>query len=206
MVDGVILAGGQSRRMGQDKALLSLGGRTLLQRVIDVLAPICSELILVTNDPERYTSFALRAVPDIFPGTGSLGGLYTGLAASRSEGAVAVACDMPFLNAALLNYLVEQSSDVDAVVPDLSTVAATAGDRPKAKQLDLHPLHAVYRRACLAPIEEQLRAGDLRMMGFFERVKVRYVKRADVMRFDQQLRSFFNVNTPEEWAQAEAFV
>jgi molybdopterin-guanine dinucleotide biosynthesis protein A len=206
MVDGVILAGGQSRRMGQDKALMSLGGRLLIQRVIDVLAPMCAELILVTNDPDRYAHFALRTVHDVFPGAGSLGGLYSGMAASASDTAIAVACDMPFLNGALLQYLVEQSSAADAVVADLSTAARSAADQPKAKQLDLHPLHAVYRRACLAPIEKQLRAGDLRMMGFFERVNVRYVKRAEVLRFDTQLRSFFNVNTPEEWAEAESLV
>ena len=81
--------------------------------------------------------------------------------------------------------------------------AVHAAEKRKAKQLDLHPLHAVYRRACLAPIEAQLRAGDLRMMGFFAQVRTRYVSRAEALRFDLQLRSFFNVNTPEEWAEAE---
>jgi molybdopterin-guanine dinucleotide biosynthesis protein A len=206
MVDGVILAGGQSRRMGQDKALMVLGGRTLLQRVIDVLAPICAELILVANEPERYARFALKTVSDVFPGAGSLGGLYSGLAASRSESVIAVACDMPFLNASLLGYMEEQSREADAVVPDLSAATLSPGEKPKAKQLDLHPLHAVYRRACLAPIEAQLRAGDLRMMGFFEQVNVRFVKRAEILRLDPQLRSMANLNTPEEWAQAEKFV
>jgi molybdopterin-guanine dinucleotide biosynthesis protein A len=206
MVDGVILAGGQSRRMGQDKALMLLGGRTLLQRVIDVLAPICTDLILVANEPERYAAFALKTAPDVYPGAGSLGGLYSGLAAARSETVIAVACDMPYLNASLLEFMVEQAIEADAVVPDLSAATLSPGERPKAKQLDLHPLHAVYGRACLAPIEAQLRAGDLRMMGFFQQVNVRFIKRAEVLRFDPQLRSMVNLNTPEEWAEAERIV
>jgi molybdopterin-guanine dinucleotide biosynthesis protein A len=206
MVDGVILAGGQSRRMGQDKALMLLGSRPLLQHVIDVLAPICADLILVANEPERYARFALKTAPDVFPGAGSLGGLYSGLAASRSETVIAVACDMPFLNASLLEFMVDQAIEADAVVPDLSVATLSPGEKPKAKQLDLHPLHAVYRRACLAPIEAQLRAGDLRMMGFFEQVNVRFIKRPEVLRFDPQLRSMVNLNTPEEWAEAERIV
>lgn len=183
-----------------------LGGRPLLQRVIDGLAPFCSDLILVANEPERYARFALKTAPDVFPGTGSLGGLYSGLAASGSEAVIAVACDMPFLNTSLLRYMLAQALEADAVVPDLSAATLSVGDKPKAKQLDLHPLHAVYRRSCLAPIEAQLRAGDLRMMGFFEKVHVRFVKRAEVLRFDPELRSIVNLNTPEEWAQAEAIV
>jgi molybdenum cofactor guanylyltransferase len=205
-VEGVILAGGQSRRMGQDKALMLLGGRPLLQRVIDVLAPLCAGLTLIANEPERYAEFGLKSAPDVFPGAGSLGGLFSGLAAARSETIIAVACDMPFLNASLLGYMVEQSFAADAVVPDLSVATLSPGEKPKAKQLDLHPLHAVYRRSCLAPIEAQLRAGDLRMMGFFEQVNVKFVKRAEVQRFDPELRSMVNLNTPEEWAEAERIV
>jgi molybdopterin-guanine dinucleotide biosynthesis protein A len=82
----------------------------------------------------------------------------------------------------------------------------TTDQQTKAKQIDLHPLHAVYRRACLAPIEAQLRAGDLRMIGFFAHVRMRYVNRADIVRHDPTLRSFFNVNTPEEWTLAEQLV
>lgn len=202
-VTGVILAGGQSRRMGRDKALMPLAGRTLIERVMDALMPVCDELLLITNTPDKYAQFGLRMVPDAVPGTGSLGGLYSGLAAMRGDCAIAVACDMPFLNTALLRYCVELSADADAVVPDLSETTQAIGDKAKAKQLDLHPLHAVYRRTCLAPIEAQLQAGDLRMIGFLSKVRVRYVRRADLIRFDPDLHSFFNVNTPAEWAQAE---
>src|SRR5207237_4857913 len=109
----------------------------------------------------------------------------------------------------LLRYLLSLSGDVDAVVPDLSGEAsatrarAVADGAPKAKQLDLHPLHAVYRRTCLPAIEAQLQAEDRRMMGFLEHVRTRYVTRDTLVRFDPQLHSFFNANTPGEWAEAE---
>jgi molybdopterin-guanine dinucleotide biosynthesis protein A len=117
---------------------------------------------------------------------------------------------MPFLNTELLRYLVSLADEADAVVPDLSAAAPsahpTADQQMKAKQIDLHPLHAVYRRSCRAPIEAQLRANDLRMIGFFAHVRTRYVNRADIVRYAPTLRSFFNVNTPEEWALAEQLV
>jgi molybdopterin-guanine dinucleotide biosynthesis protein A len=199
--------------MGQDKALLTLNGRTLIQRVADALAPLCDELILVTNAPEKFSRWGLRITTDLFPNAGSLGGLYSGLTLAQHELAIAVACDMPFLNTELLRYLVSLADELDAVVPDLSESSTSPSaplpqgeGRVKAKQIDLHPLHAVYRHTCLAPIEAQLRAGDLRMIGFFARVRTRYVNRADVVRYDPTLRSFFNVNTPEEWALAKQLV
>lgn len=207
MTSGIILAGGRSQRMGRDKALLVLDGRTLIQRVVDALGTLCDELVIATNMPDRYANLGLKMVPDVFPDAGSLGGLYAGLSAASQEPAVAVACDMPFLNAGLLCYLVDLAADADAVVPDLSqTTSATPAStdpRPMAKYLDLHPLHAVYGRACLAAIEAQVKANDLRMIGFLGRVRTRYVRREEVLRFDPQLISFFNVNTPDEWKLAE---
>ena len=203
MIAGIILAGGQSRRMGQDKALMTLGGQTLLERVRVAMTAVCDELVLVTNLPEKYDSFGMRMVPDAFPGTGSLGGLYSGLAAVSADLAVAVACDMPFLNAPLLRFLAAAAEGYDAVVPDTSVTAGEIGDMSKAKQLELHPLHAVYRRTCLPFIERRLKAEDLRVMGFYSEVRMRYVRRAELAVVDPKFHSFINVNTPEEWADAE---
>jgi molybdopterin-guanine dinucleotide biosynthesis protein A len=203
MFSSVILAGGQSRRMGQDKSLMPVAGVPLIERIMRALQPLGGDLVLVTNDPAKYSHLHVRTVPDMFPGTGSLGGLYSGLAASSGDLAVAVACDMPFLNTKLLAYLVTLSESVDAVVPDLSEGVLTPNAHSKAKQLELHPLHAVYRRTCLAPIQAQLQAGDLRMMGFFANIDVRYVGRNDIQRFDPNLRSFLNLNTPDDWSAAE---
>jgi molybdopterin-guanine dinucleotide biosynthesis protein A len=203
MVAGIILAGGQSRRMGQDKALMILGGHTLLERVRGAMSEVCDELVLVTNSPVQYASFGIRMVPDALPGTGSLGGLYSGLSAVSAELAVAVACDMPFLSATLLQFLAEAAEGYDAVVPDTSVTVGEIGDTSRAKQLELHPLHAVYRRTCLPFIERRLIAGDLRVMGFYSEVIIRYVRRAELAVIDPHFHSFINVNTPEEWADAE---
>jgi molybdopterin-guanine dinucleotide biosynthesis protein A len=203
MIAGIILAGGQSRRMGRDKALMTLGSQSLLERVRVAMTEVCDELVLVTNAPEKYASFGMRMVPDVFPGAGSLGGLYSGLAASSSDMAVAVACDMPFLNVRLLRFLAAAAEGYDAVVPDTSVTVGEIGDLSKAKQLELHPLHAVYRRTCLPFIEQRLKADDLRVMGFYSEVRIRYVRRAELAEFDPQFHSFINVNTPEEWADAE---
>jgi len=130
MASGLILAGGKSQRMGQDKSLMVLGGRTLIQRVVDALAPLCDDIIVVTNSPDAYAHLNLAMVRDVFPDAGSLGGLYSGLSAVAREPAIAVACDMPFLNTELLRYQVSMSSDADAVVPDLS-VASTPTALPR---------------------------------------------------------------------------
>ena len=158
MTTGLILAGGKSQRMGQDKSLMILAGRSLIERALDALKPVCDELLIATNAPHLYEHLHVRTVPDRIRGGGSLAGLHAGLA-DAGETVIAVACDMPFLNTELLGYLVSLCGDVDAVVPDLSgpTQSARAraggGGRPRAKNLDLHPLHAVYRRTCLPAIE-----------------------------------------------------
>lgn len=205
-ITGIILAGGQSRRMGQDKALMTLGGRPLIARVIDALRPVCEPLMVVTNAPEAYRQFGLAMVPDAVRGTGSLGGLYSGLAAMRTDLAIAVACDMPFLNSALLAHMLSLAADYDVVIPDLGVDDLPAPRGAKAKQRDLHPMHAVYRATCIGPIEAQMRSGDLRMIGYFDQVRVRALPRSEMAALDPELRSVMNVNTPDEWAQAEALL
>ncbi len=205
-ITGIILAGGQSRRMGQDKALMQLGGRTLIGRVIDALSPACARLVLVTNTPEAYQSYGLAMVPDAIAGAGSLGGLYSGLVATATDLAIAVACDMPFLNTALLAHMASLAADFDVVIPDLGVDDLPAPQGAKAKQRDLHPLHAVYRRTCIGPIEAQVRSGDLRLIGYFDQVGVRAMRRSEIVPLDPDQRSFMNVNTPEEWAQAEVLL
>ena len=138
---GVIMAGGVSRRLGRDKALEVVGGKTLIGRVVDTLTPLTTEVVAVVNRPEQAAAMPLpghvRVVTDRYPGGGSLGGIFTGLCASAAPWSLVVACDMPFLNAGLLRYLLELTADVDAVVPRL-------GGRPE-------PLHALYSKACIAP-------------------------------------------------------
>jgi molybdopterin-guanine dinucleotide biosynthesis protein A len=191
-VSGVILAGGASRRLGRNKALERIGGKTLLERVVGAIAPLTAEVIVVVASPAQAAALPLpagvRVVSDRFPGCGSLGGIYTGLSASPEPWTLVVACDMPFLNPRLLRRLMAMRRGMDAVVPCLN-------GQPE-------PLHALYSRACLAPMERMLRAEQLRIAPLFEAVRVRYVGEDTIDRFDPDHRSFFNVNSPADVEEA----
>jgi molybdenum cofactor guanylyltransferase len=183
---GIVLAGGRSSRLGQDKALLPLpDGRSLIAHVVARLAPLVSEVVVVATDGERLGPLPARLVPDAFPDGGALGGIYAGLAAAREEHAIVVACDMPLLSRPLLRYLLAPPRDFDVLLPRL------ADDQ-------VEPLHAVYAKACLEPIRRQLAAGRRRIISFLGDVRVRYVEEAELRRLDPELRSFFNVNTPAD--------
>jgi molybdopterin-guanine dinucleotide biosynthesis protein A len=124
-------------------------------------------------------------VGDVYPGKGSLGGIYTAIHTARYSHCLVVACDMPFLNTDLLRYLVDLSPGFDVVVPRIEQFPET--------------MHAVYGKGCLEPIKRRLLADELKIIGFFDDVRVRYVERDDVARFDSTFRSFLNVNTPDDW-------
>lgn len=185
---GIVLAGGRSSRLGQDKALLPLpGGRSLIAHVVARLAPLVSEVVVVATDGERLGPLPARLVPDVFPDGGALGGIYAGLAAAREEHSLVVACDMPLLNLPLLRHLLALPRDFDVLLPRLADG-------------QVEPLHAVYSKACLEPIRRQLAAGRHRIISFLGDVRVRYVEEAELRRLDPELRSFFNVNTPADLA------
>ena len=182
-VTSIILAGGKNRRLGRDKALERIRGKSLLEGVIERLGPLSSQIMIVTS-PEKSDLLAVAGVKvlaDIYPGVGPLGAIYTGLLASQSSYSVVVACDMPFLNTVLLRYIIELAPDFDAVVPRL-------------EEEKLEPLHAVYSRSCLNVIKTQLENNQFATYAFLDRVRVRYVEREECRRFDPQLLSFFNIN------------
>ena len=194
-VSGIILAGGASRRLEKNKALERIGGKTIIERVIDSLVPLTTEVLAVVARPEQATALrlppSLRVVSDRYPGGGSLGGIFTGLEACAESWSLVVACDMPFLNRELLRHLIGESSNVDAVIPRL-------GDQPE-------PLHALYSKACLAPMERMLRAGDLKIAPLFDAVRVRYVDEAAIDRIDPRRLSFFNINTQADLEEARRY-
>jgi molybdopterin-guanine dinucleotide biosynthesis protein A len=133
-----------------------------------------------------------RLALDLYPGCGSLGGIFSGLSAAKEYWSLAVACDMPFLNPALLMHLITLREGFDAVVP-------VRKDR-------LEPTHALYSRACLPHIERRLKTNELKISGFFENVRVRLVPEEDIARLDPKFLSFFNVNTPEDLERARTLV
>jgi molybdopterin-guanine dinucleotide biosynthesis protein A len=192
MFNLVIQAGGQSVRMGEDKALKLFLGRPLIQHVIDRLAPLADEIIVTTNRPDDYAFLNLRLVSDLVPGRGALGGLYTAVASATSPLVAVVACDMPFANATLLEtaarLLVEEEADV--------VIAKTAEG--------YEPFHAVYRREiCVPAIRSAIEADKWKVIAWFPQVKVRELTPAEVAAADPHGLAFWNVNTPEEFAEAE---
>lgn len=179
--------------MGKNKLLEVVGGRPLLQRVVDSLVPISQRILVVTAQGQttpltQSSETTIGMVPDIYPGKGALGGIYTGLSAMDSHRGMVVAADMPFLNSDLLRHLVSLSTDFDVVMPRLGG--------------EIEPLHAVYSRACLRPIHEQLERNRLQIRVFLDEVRVRYVEETEIERFDPGHLSFFNVNTSDDLARA----
>ena len=213
-VSGIIVAGGESRRMGRDKAFIDFDGMPLIARVLERIQPLCTEVTIVANDKDAYAQFGVPVIGDVYPGKGSLGGTYSGVLAAREQYVLAVACDMPFLNTKLLRYLISLASGFDVVIPRAEDLvskpphpnAPRKTRRLLAKQVDLHPMHAVYAKTCLPVMHARLRDGDLRLIGFHDDVRVRVVEPAEVDRFDPQHLSFFNANTPEDLEVARAFV
>ena len=189
---GIVLAGGASQRMGRDKAFLALGGQTLIEVVIERMAQVCQEVLVVSSDIRPYVSLGVPVVEDRFRGVGVLGGLHAGLVAAAHELVLAVGCDMPFLDRDLLRAFARWVEGFDAAV-----LRHEDGEQ-------VEPLHGAYRRTCLPAMEAAIRAGRRRIVSFFPQVRVRYVTPEDVIPFDPDLRSFHNINTPEEWEALRA--
>lgn len=186
-IGGIILAGGQSRRMGTNKALLRLepGGPTLIERVVAALRPVTAGLLLVTNQPDEYAWLNLPMVGDNYKVGASLAGLEAGLAASSFEYNLVVACDMPYINPELLRGLVNRPRDYDALVPV---------NRDNQRET----LCAVYSRCCLPAIRQSLEQGNYRMAGWFSEVRTMFVPAHELEQYDPALESFINLNTPQE--------
>jgi molybdopterin-guanine dinucleotide biosynthesis protein A len=170
----------------------------ILDRIIERLACLCEEIILVTNKPESHGKEALshdkqvKVVQDKVPHQGPLGGILAGLVASTSLHSLVVACDMPFLNVELLKYLMSMAGPTGGGV---DVVIAESPEGPE-------PLHAVYSKNCISPIEKRLAEGDFRIISFFDEVKVKRVGKDEVTKLDPHLLSFFNINTLEDLAYA----
>jgi len=187
---GVVLAGGRSTRMGTNKALLEFDGVPISERVLAALRPLFRELAIVANDPEPYAYLHLPIWPDRLPGKGPLGGLYTAVSNSAFSQSFCMACDMPFANRAIIQYLTQLAHAVDVVVPRT----------PDGYQ----PLHAVYSKTCLGPMESLLTANRLKIDHLFPAVRVRVVEEAELRRLDPLQCAFINVNTRQDLDSASA--
>ena len=189
-----IQAGGLSSRMGQDKALLDFHGLPLIQRVLGRVAQLAEDTFVAANHPDKYSGLGVPIHPDTIPGIGALGGIFTSLKLAKYPAVFIVACDLPFVNPALLTacYEILKDTHADAVIPQSKS--------------GLEPLHAVYRRdTCLAFVEQAIQCGKRRVISWHPEAQIHIMPEEDVSKYDPNGITFWNVNTPEEYTRALNF-
>jgi FdhD protein len=184
-ITGAILAGGQSTRMGSDKALLELHGQRLLERVHCTMASLFGSALLITNSPERHAFLPCPAAPDQFVGAGSLAGIHAALTHAATEWVFVVACDMPLLSRSVISYLCSLRDTYEIVVPESSS--------------GLEPLHALYHRSCLPEVEAMLSGSRKRIIELYDLKKTRRVPWHEIARLPGAETTFLNLNTPAEF-------
>jgi len=183
-VTGFILLGGKSSRYGSNKAFVEIEGVRLVDRVARVMKSIFHRIVLLTNTPEEYAYLQTPMVEDLIKGFGPMGGIYTGLMTLSDEVGFFVACDMPFLSESLIRHMVDVRDDFDVVVPRMDWM--------------LEPLHALYSKKCLPVIRETIRQDQHQILKCFAELRVRYVDEDELRLWDPELRSFFNINKPQD--------
>ncbi|MFC1918046.1 molybdenum cofactor guanylyltransferase [Chloroflexota bacterium] len=191
-INSIILAGGKGSRFGQDKILEAVGHRSLLEQVISCVSPLSKGIIIVIAEerfvPEVIIPQTIKVVSDIFPGKGPLGGIYTGLTASDTIYNIVVASDMPFLNPALLRHMVQVAPGYDLAIPRVDGF--------------VEPLHAVFAKSCLPPIEKMLERRIFSVNQLLKEVKARYIDAEEIDHYDPEHLSFFNINTRADLVKA----
>jgi len=186
-ITGVILAGGASRRMGSNKALLDVEGNSIISRIYRTLANLFHDVIIVTNSPHDYDFLPCRKVPDIYANFGSIAGLHSALTHSSTVHTFVTACDMPFLDQSIIRYLchLQQEGGAEATIP-----YSEGGQEP---------LHGVYSAACKDIFERAIQSGERKVVDILKKINIRNVTYDEVQSIGGQSASFLNVNTPEEY-------
>ncbi len=183
-------------RLGRIKALERINNQRLIERTIERLLPPAKTVLVVTSQEQfdiiSASLLNVKVVIDLYPGKGALGGIYTGLACTDSFYSLVVGCDMPFLNSNLLSYMIERVASFDAVVPSVQGM--------------LEPLHAVYSKSCLGPIQGMIQEDRLEISHLFNLVKTRYIGEDELEKFDSQHSSFFNINTVADLRKARRLI
>ena len=193
-ITSIILAGGRSSRLGREKLAEVIAGKSLIKRAVSTLISLSQEILIVISQKQARSSLSLYTYPeaktvlDLYPGKGSLIGIYTGLVNSTNFLNLVVACDMPFLNLDLLHYMVKVAPGFDVVIPRIDD--------------QMEPLHAVYSKNCIGPMESLIKQDNLKVTAFFDSVKVRYIGKEEMDRFDPERLSFFNINTEADLKRA----
>lgn len=192
-VSAVILAGGRATRLGGvNKAQLEIGGKRIIDRVVDSLRPLADQILVVGHLSDGLNLLDVEVLTDENPGAGTLAALHTGLSRAKRDVCLVVGCDMPFLSTRLLEVIVSLCHDSDIAVPRIGP--------------HLEALHAAYRRTCLPAIEDALARRELKIINFYGRMRTRELPESEVRAVDPELLSFLNVNTPEDVERARSIV
>lgn len=188
-VSGIILAGGVGKRFGKEKSNIILGDFTILKILIKTLSLVFSEIIIVTREDQQLFFPDVQIESDIFPGKGSLGGLYTGLVKSSNPYNFVCACDMPFISKDVIHILLKEINNEDAVVPKING--------------HFEPLSAVYSKTCIDIIRTSIETNHLKIIDLFDKFNFKQIDDCEFRRIDPNLYSFFNINTKEDYQQAK---
>ena len=191
---GVILSGGLSTRYdGEEKALLQVGGVRILDRIYDIYSQLFDEIILVTNNPQKFLEWDLLIVSDLFPIRSSLTGIHAGLFYMTNPFAFISACDTPFLKKELVETVIGKiEPQIDIVMPETS-----AG---------FEPLCAAYSKRCLQPAQHHLEQEKLKIIKTFRKSRIKTISEKVLRKIEPDLQSFFNINTPEDLKRAEEMI
>lgn len=192
---GVLIAGGKSRRMGRDKRFLKVGGKSVFDRTLSLLMGTFVETIIVLAEPiDSLDVRGCRVVYDVIPNAGSLGGLYTGLLAASQPRIFAVACDMPFLDLELIRFMASFDDTADVIVAKLEG--------------QFQPMHAIYSKRCAEFLKAMAERHDLKIQALYrtEELRVAVVGANDLSSFGSGLRSFQNINTPDDLTLADSAI
>ena len=168
--------------MKKEKVLLEIGKKQVIELIIEKLKVVFDEVLIIGNSSLDSRFLEVRAVEDIAPKKGPLGGIYTGLSVSQSRYNFICGCDMPFLNTDLIRFIISETGDSDIIIPVIKGFA--------------EPLHSIYSKRCLSAIKSHLEVEDLKVKNFFSGVKCKYLPEDKIKKYDPSLFSFFNLNTP----------
>lgn len=194
---GIILVGGKSKRMGQDKAFMSVGGKQVFRRILDVFETLFDEILIVTNKEGRFAEYGYPEIVDLIPDSGPMGGIYTGLSSAKSGNVFAASCDLPFIHPEPVRTIINESGKYDIVVPEISG--------------RLHPLHAAYSKRCMPYIIKRLENKEMNITRFINEMyeagesrelTVRKVQMIELSSEEMWHQTVYNMNTPEEWSEA----
>ena len=191
-VSGIILAGGSSIRFGQNKAFMDIDGIRLIDRTVETMKNIFEQVILVTNEKEHYEYIGIPIIKDLIKGLGPIGGIYTGLMSISNQAGFFVACDMPFINKQLIQYMVDIKGNHAAVVPMVAN--------------NIEPLHAIYSKSCLETIKKLINSNTYQVRLSYEKLPVRYIKEDEIKQFCAPSKTFLNINTPDEFKKIQLLI